>query len=163
VLEATFAAHVVRPFTTHRPTEIVSAPRVYGFDTGFVCHARGWTALRDDDLGQLWEHYVLNELQARLRTRQIRYWRDKQGHEVDFVLAGRGRAPIAIECKWSAAALDPAGLRSFRGRYPEGENYLVAPDAAPASSRTVGGVRVRFVDLETLVRALGKREQPSGD
>ena len=163
VLEATFTAHVVRPYTTHRPTEIVSAPRVYGFDTGFVCHARGWGELRDDDLGQLWEHFVLNELHARLQTRDVRYWRDKQGHEVDFVLARRGRHPVAIECKWSVDAFAPAGMRSFRGRYPEGESFVVAPDAVPASTRTVGGVRVRFVDLETLVRALGKREQPAGD
>src|ERR1019366_4590646 len=30
VLEATFVAHVIRPFSTHRATEIVSAPKVYG-------------------------------------------------------------------------------------------------------------------------------------
>lgn len=161
VLEATFTAHVVRPFTTHRPTEIVSAPKVYGFDTGFVCHARGWGELRDDDLGQLWEHFVLNELHARLQTREIRYWRDKQGHEVDFVLARRGRPPVAIECKWSAGAFEPAGLRSFRGRYPAGESYVVAPDAVPASTRTIGGVRVRFVDLEALVVALASAPHSS--
>ena len=40
-LEATFVAHVVRPFSTHRPTEIVSAPKVYGFDTGFVATVAG--------------------------------------------------------------------------------------------------------------------------
>lgn len=33
VLEATFVAHVVRPFSTRRSTEIISAPKVYGFDT----------------------------------------------------------------------------------------------------------------------------------
>lgn len=41
VLEATFAAHVIRPFSSHRPTEIVAAPKVYAFDTGFVCYHRG--------------------------------------------------------------------------------------------------------------------------
>ena len=45
VLEATFVAHVIRPFSTHRPTEIVSAPKVYGFDTGFVAYYRGWQDL----------------------------------------------------------------------------------------------------------------------
>jgi predicted AAA+ superfamily ATPase len=154
VLEATFTAHVIRPFTTHRPTEIVAAPKVYGFDTGFVCHARGWTDLRENDLGPLWEHFVLNELHARIQTRQIRYWRDKQGHEVDFVLAERGRNPVAIECKWSAAAFDAAGLRSFRRRYPEGESFVVAHDAKPASSRTIGGARVRFVSLEGLIAGI---------
>jgi hypothetical protein len=151
VLEATFTMHIVRPFSTHRPTEIVSAPKVFGFDTGFVCHARGWTDLREDDLGTLWEHYVLNELQARLQTRQIRYWRDKQGHEVDFVLAERGRRPVAIECKWSADALDIAALRSFRRRYPEGPNFVVARDVDPSYTRTIGEVRLRFVNLRGLM------------
>lgn len=43
VLEATFMAHVLRPFSTHRATEITSAPKVYGFDTGFVAYYRGQT------------------------------------------------------------------------------------------------------------------------
>jgi hypothetical protein len=43
--------------------------------------------LRREDFGLLWEHYVLNELQATMQTREINYWRDKSGHEVDFVLA----------------------------------------------------------------------------
>lgn len=64
-LEITKVAHVVRPFSTRRATEIVHAPKVYGFDTGFVKTFRGWGELRDEDLGQLWEHYVLNELHAR--------------------------------------------------------------------------------------------------
>jgi len=41
VLEATFVFHVIRPFSTHRPNEIIAAPKVYGFDTGFVCYHRG--------------------------------------------------------------------------------------------------------------------------
>ncbi|MBL8950191.1 MAG: hypothetical protein JNK82_05405 [Myxococcaceae bacterium] len=28
-------------------------PRVYGFDTGFVCHVRGWDSLRAEDHGSL--------------------------------------------------------------------------------------------------------------
>src|SRR3989338_2005100 len=83
VLEATFVAHVIHPFSFHRPTEIISAPKIYGFDTGFVCYYRGWHQLREEDLGILWEHYVLNEIQARLHTRRIHYWRDKRGHEMD--------------------------------------------------------------------------------
>jgi predicted AAA+ superfamily ATPase len=35
VLEATFVAYVIRRFSTRRPNEIVAAPKVYGFDTGF--------------------------------------------------------------------------------------------------------------------------------
>ena len=113
VLEATAVALVVRPFSSRRSNEIIAAPKVYGFDTGFVCAFRGWTTLRPDDLGRLWEHYVLNELTAQLQTTALRYWRDKQGHEVDFIWLPRGRTPLAIECKWSARDFDPASLLVF--------------------------------------------------
>ena len=66
VLEATFVVHLVRPYAAGGAAEIVSAPKVYGFDTGFVCYHRGWHELRREDLGLLWEHFVLNELQAHL-------------------------------------------------------------------------------------------------
>ena len=52
VLEATFVAHVVRPFSSRRPTEIIAAPKVYGFDTGFICYYRGWQDLRMMTLGR---------------------------------------------------------------------------------------------------------------
>ncbi len=72
VLEATFVAHIVRPFSSRRATEIVAAPRVYGFDTGFVAHYRGWGELRAEDHGNLWEHIVLNEIHAAHQARDVR-------------------------------------------------------------------------------------------
>lgn len=154
VLEATFVAHIVRPYSNRRSAEIVSAPKIYGFDTGFVCYYRGWHRLRRDDMGPLWEHYVLNELNAQLQTRDIRYWRDKQGHEIDFILAQRGRAPLAIECKWSADEFDASALRIFRNRYPKGDNYVVAQDVGRTYEREHHGIKVKFVSLKDLINTL---------
>jgi predicted AAA+ superfamily ATPase len=150
--EATFVAHVVRPFSTRRATEIKAAPKVYGFDTGFVCFYRGWDALRPEDLGYLWEHFVLNEIQARLQRREVRYWRSKRGAEVDFVLARRGeRGPIAVECKWRAASFEPGGLAAFRRLYPDGKSFVVAPDVDTPYRRSYDGFEVEFVPLERLI------------
>jgi len=149
-LEATFVVHVVRPFSTKKSAEIVAAPKVYGFDTGFVCHWRGWDRLRREDIGALWEHFVLNELHSRLQSRSIRYWRDKQGHEVDFIWAPRGKDPTAIECKRSASEFDTRGLRAFRGRYPRGKNLVVATDVDKSFVRRVRGLEIRFVGLPGL-------------
>ena len=154
LLEATLAVHVVRPFSTRRATEIVSAPKVYAFDTGFVCYLRGWRDLREEDLGILWEHFVLNELHACLQTQSIHYWRDKNAHEVDFVLRGRGRSPDAIECKWSAAVFDPRNLIAFRRQYPNGRNWIVATDVDQAYTRELKGIKMQFVDLRSLVGQL---------
>lgn len=157
VLEATSVVHVIRPFSSRRPTEIVSAPKVYAFDTGFVCYHKGWNQLRDDDKGPLWEHIVLNEMQGRLQRRDIGYWRNKRKLEVDFVLRTRPRAtPVAIECKWSASSFDPSGIIAFRTQYPDGESYVVSRDVTQPFKRTYRGIGVRFVGLQGLIRALSR-------
>jgi len=159
VLEATFVVHVIRPFSTHRVTEIVSAPKVFAFDTGFVCYHRGWHILRREDLGHLWEHFVLNELQAQLQSREIRYWRDKRGHEVDFIFVQRGGNPVAIECKWSAAEVDASGLIAFRRQYPRGESFIVAHDAKQSYIHRYSGISARIVGLPELIETLLKPQR----
>ena len=154
VLESTFVVTVIRPFSTNRPAEILAAPKVYGFDTGFICYFKGWHELRPDDAGILWEHYVLNEIQAQLQTRRIHYWRDKRGHEVDFVLKGRGKNPVAIECKWSTPSFDPSGMQAFRRQYEKGDNYVVVSDAARPARRTFGNIDVTLTNISDLIKAI---------
>lgn len=154
VLESTYVMHVIRPFSSRKAAEIVSAPKVYAFDTGFVCAFRGWNDLRDDDMGLLWEHFVLNELQAEMQQRTISYWRDKRGHEIDFVMSERSGEPAAVECKWSSHSFDPENILSFRTRYPGGSSYVVAGDVDSTFSRMYGGTKVEFVSLSCLKNAL---------
>ncbi len=157
VLEATFVVHVVRPFSAGGTAEIISAPRVYAFDTGFVCEHRGWRDLRREDLGALFEHLVLNELHAILGSREsIRYWRAKAGPEVDFILDRPGR-PVAIECKWSAGSFDPGGMQALRRRYPGRVNLVVAADVDRPFERRYGTLHVRFVSLDHMAGFLLRR------
>lgn len=149
-LEETYVVHVLRPFHRHRPKEIVSSPKVYAFDTGFVCYYRGWSSLRGGDLGELWEHLVLNEMHAVLQSRDIGYWRDKQKHEIDFIWAPRGKAPLAVECKWRAEEFEAKNLQVFRGEYPEGDNIVVSHDVDTPYKRTYGAVTVHFENLHGL-------------
>jgi hypothetical protein len=154
VLEATFVAHVIRPFSTRRPTEILAAPKVYGFDSGFVCYYRGWQELRDEDLGVLWEHFLLHEIMARSQSREVFYWRDKRGHEVDFVLATRRKKPMAIECKWSANNFNPLNLAAFRHQHLEGENLVLAHDVESAFTRHYGDLKVRLDNLRSFANSI---------
>ncbi len=160
VLEATRTMHVVRPYSEHRATEIVAAPKVYGFDTGFVCHFRGWQPLRHDDLGPLWEHIVLNEIHSRTQRQQVRYWRDRAGHEVDFVLPGKRGEVTAIECKWAAATASTSGIAALRKRYPDGQNWIVTADTTRPYDVELGGHTVRLLGLEHLAEALAPERTP---
>lgn len=153
VLEDTYAVTVLRPFFSNKGKEITSAPKVYGFDTGFVAFNKGWTDLRPEDRGMMWEHVVLNELLALGHRDQLRYWRTKQKQEVDFVLTRRGKPPVAIECKWKFYAdRDCDQLVKFSESYQESELVLVAQNIPEPYRRKYKGVDVQFLRLEDLER-----------
>jgi hypothetical protein len=156
VLEATYVVHVVRPFTTYRTTEIVSAPKVYAFDTGFMCYYRGWDKLRQDDMGTLWEHFVLNEILARTQSKKIYYWRDKQKHEVDFIITKKQAEPMVVECKWTVTDFNPVNLKIFRRHYQKGLNFVVVSDIKRSYSRKYDDVMVKFVNLEDLIKEVAR-------
>lgn len=164
VLEATSVAHVVRPYTLGAAAEIVAAPRVFGFDTGFVCYHRGWNELRSEDKGSLLEHLFLNEVHAHGAPYAIHYWRDKAQHEVDFVLLRPGAEPLAVECKASERSFDAAGLAAFRRRYPAGANWLVIPDGDGTWPRTARGIDLQVVPLgevAAMLRSAARRGRPA--
>jgi len=156
VLESTYVVHVVRPFSSHRSTEIVSVPKVYAFDSGFICYHRGWYELRREDMGLLWEHYVLNEIHARLQSRRISYWRDKRGHEIDFVFipSKNQKTPLAIECKWSSKDFNAINIKAFRRQYTHGKNYVVATDVDRPFKKVYDGISVLFVGLSELIKSI---------
>jgi uncharacterized protein len=97
-----------------------------------------------------------------MQTTALRYWRDKQGHEVDFIWLPRGQPPLAIECKWSARDFEPASLLVFARAYPKSELLVVTTDARPAFAREHNGRHVQFLTLDRLVeRITGTLSQPS--
>lgn len=154
VYQTTHVVHLVRPFSAGGRREIVAQPKVFGFDTGLVCYARGWDTLRTDDCGVLWEHLVLDTLIA-TGLPKIYFWRDKQHREMDFVVP-RGRDSVdAFECKWKPDAFETRGLAAFRALYPKGRNYVVSPLPGPAYERSQDGYNLAFVSPGELRRMIG--------
>lgn len=129
-IEAMQIAHVVhllRPFHGGGKREIVSRPKCYAFDTGFVTFEKGWDSIRDDDRGLLWEHLVLDSLRFHYADDDIYYWQDKSHREIDFVIRhGQGRVDV-VECKINPDKLDASPVAAFRDLYPDGDNYVVSP------------------------------------
>jgi len=151
VMEETHIAYVLRPFFKNPSKEIISAPKVYFFDTGFITYFNGYQELHAEERGHYWEHIVLNELLTFLNRSDIHYWRSKTGAEVDFVIKLRGKPPIAIECKWKSDAFDSRGLEKFRSIHPDGVNLLVAPD--------ISAKRIRRGDPALLLTPLSKLKE----
>lgn len=141
----------VPPFHGGGRRELVRRPKVYGFDTGFVTFVRGWTDLRDEDRGPLWEHLVLDVLRSIPYGRALSYWRDKSDREIDFVVA-RGRRVDAIECKIRPDRLDARSLVAFREIYPNGTNMVVSPGVVEPYDFRVGPLVVRAVGCRDLLQ-----------
>jgi predicted AAA+ superfamily ATPase len=113
ILELTGQLILVQPYFENLGKRLVKAPKVYFTDTGLLCHLLGLRneaeLLRSPFLGPLFENFVASEIvKAQLnhgRQRQIYYFRDKLGQEVDFVVpTGAGKLAL-IEAKATRTVL----------------------------------------------------------
>ena len=155
ILETTHVVHALRPFNGGGVTEIKSQPKVFAFDTGFVCWAKSINQLNDDNKGNLLEHLVLNELQTYWSSHSIGYWRNKQKNEVDFILKpDRADVVHAIECKSQIRKHQGAGMNAFRRIYPRGKNVLVTFDALKPCTLLMDGLETIVTPVEQLRQVL---------
>ncbi len=57
----------------------------------------------------------MNGIRSRWFARKLHFWRDRPGHEVDFILEQEGKL-VALEIKTGSTVTssDAAGIRAFR-------------------------------------------------
>ncbi len=158
ILEITHVIHRLRPFHNGGKRELLARPKIYGFDTGFVCYTRAWSELRPEDRGGLLENLVLDLLKAALPTTPPLYWRDKQDREIDFVLPGKRDHTIAVECKWSSTKFNPSNLEVFRRYYPKGENLVVTAGPGDSERRRFGQLEATVVPVYRLLDWMDARK-----
>jgi len=105
VLERMYLVFAVRPYTRNLPRAIVKPPKVYFYDNGDVI----------GDKGATFENLVASHLLKRLHfledrdgfRYELRYIRDKEGREVDFVVIKEGMIQELIEVKLSDDKVSP--------------------------------------------------------
>jgi predicted AAA+ superfamily ATPase len=66
------------------------------------------------------------------RELELRYFRDVDGREVDFIILERRKPILMVECKLSNGAPAPA-LRYLKDRFPEARAIQVVRDDIPAT------------------------------
>jgi hypothetical protein len=129
VLETTLQIMLVQPFYENLGKRLLKSPKLYFCDPGMVCHLLGIENERDlrrsPFLGSIFEGFVASEaIKAQLNSggrRELYYFRDQQGLEVDFVMPARGGGLHLIEAKASRTVLprmaDP--MRKVAAAMPE--------------------------------------------
>ena len=94
-----------------------------------------------------WVHW---EQDTRGRDLELRYFRDRDGREVDFVVV-EGRTPaLMVECKWDDQKID-RGLRYLKARFPACDAWQVSA-AGIKDYQSPEGIRV--APALTLLRRL---------
>ncbi|MBI3876783.1 MAG: DUF4143 domain-containing protein [Verrucomicrobia bacterium] len=107
ILEATAQIFIVPPYFENLGKRLIKSPKVYIADSGLACHLLGIETEagleKSPFLGALFEGFIAGEIvKAQLnsgRRRELYYFRDQQGLEVDFIVPGPGGAIHLLEAK----------------------------------------------------------------
>jgi predicted AAA+ superfamily ATPase len=137
VLERLYAIFRVTPFGAPRLRAVKKEQKHYHFDWTVV----GDQAARFENLVAShllkWAHY---QVDTQGRDVELRYYRDIDGREVDFVLVDAGRPVGFVECKWDDAEVAPA-LRYLHQRFPDVPAWQVSA-VGRKDFETPDGIRV---------------------
>jgi hypothetical protein len=137
VLERLYAIYRIAPFGAPRLRAVTKAQKHYHFDWTVVADP----AARFENLVAShllkWAHY---QADTQGRAVELRYFRDIDGREVDFVLTEQGKPVGMVECKWGDAEVSPS-LRYLRQRFPGVPAWQLSATGTK-DFETVEGIRV---------------------
>lgn len=104
VLEIAGLIFLLPPYHTNLGKRLIKSPKVYFCDNGLLCALLNIRSLKDVDgspfLGSIWENLVFTEFlkEDYLPGKNIYYFRDQNGVEIDFVLESSGQT-FLVEAK----------------------------------------------------------------
>jgi len=122
ILERLYAVFRLSPFGAPRIRAVKKEQKHYHFDWSLVLSepARFENLVASHLLK--WVHF---EQDARGREVELRYFRDTDGREVDFVVVEGRRPLLLVETKWGDAEPDQS-LRYLKARFPEAAAWQVS-------------------------------------
>lgn len=133
ILEDCLITERIEPLTQSATRKkLTKSEKILFFDLGVRrLAAREGTKLSRDRIGHLFEQFIglelLRAVYVKHENTKIRFWRDPDGPEVDWVIDEKG-AYTPIEVKWTdnPAAADIRHLEVFLSEYPSSKTgYLV--------------------------------------
>ncbi len=137
ILERLYAVFRLPPMGAPALRAVKKAQKAYTFDWTLVpdpalrfenlaaCHLLKWVHFQQDSQG---------------RDVELRYFRDLEGREVDFVVTERRRPVLMVECKADDAPLDRS-LRYLKARFPDCPAWQLSARGA-RDYQTPEGIRV---------------------
>ena len=146
-MERLYAIFRLSPFGSPQIRAVKKAQKHYHFDWSVVpddaprfenlvaCHLLKWVHFQQDAQGL---------------DRELRYFRDKDGREVDFVVTQRRAPVLLVECKWAGAEIDK-GLKYLKAKFPKVAAWQIS---ATAKKDYVSGEGIRVAPALALLSEL---------
>lgn len=105
ILESSFIIKLVHPFHKNFNKRLVKSPKIYFRDTGMLCRLLGINSTEEVAShflrGGIFENMIMNEIEKYYynngKKPEIFFWRDKNGHEIDFVIEGKKSKWIEVK------------------------------------------------------------------
>lgn len=122
LLERMYLLFAVRPYTQNLPRAVIKPPKIYFYDNGDVL----------GNEGAIFENLVATQLLKRIHfledrdgyRYELRYIRDKEGREIDFVILKEGIIEELIEVKFSDDKISPH-LRYYAEKLNPGKAFQI--------------------------------------
>jgi hypothetical protein len=160
ILETTQQIMLVPPFFENFGKRLVKSPKLYFTDSGLICYLLGIESeralMKSTFAGPIFEGFVASEIvKMQLnagRRKELYYFRDRQGLEVDFVIPRGNERLILLEAKASRTvkpdmAYSIRRLSSSIARYQTSSYVVHWHTKTPLRIQTIApGVRAVAVD-----------------
>jgi len=166
ILEATGEIILVPPYFENFGKRLIKSPKLYWLDSGLACYLLGIKSVaeleRSPFLGPLFEGFVAAEILKsqtnRGMRRELYYFRDQQGLEVDFLVPGPNLGLWLVEAK-AGRTVQPrmaAPLQSLQRSLGKRASRLIVVYRRPRASMITSAIgrRVEAFPLEHFIKEL---------
>jgi len=166
VLEVTVQVIMVQSYFENFGKRMIKSPKMYVSDSGMACHLLGITSQKEFErspfVGSLFESFVAAEIVKsqvnRGQRREIYYFRDQQGPEVDFLFPDAHGRTWLVECKASKTVLPSMtgpllSLHKSMGRTSRRAAVVHRPSSGPQVTRALAP-GVEALDARAFIREI---------
>ena len=134
ILESSFILRRVYPYYKNFNKRLVKSPKIYFYDTGLLCSLLSIKKVEDLAFhalkGFIFENLIFSEIEKYFFNQgekaPLYFWRDKTGHEIDFLIEGKNLKIIEVKSSQTFSADFLKNITYFSKINPnEKSNYLI--------------------------------------
>ncbi len=134
ILESSFILRRVYPYYKNFNKRLVKSPKIYFYDTGLLCSLLSIKKVEDLAFhalkGFIFENLIFSEIEKYFFNQgekaPLYFWRDKTGHEIDFLIESKNLKIIEVRSSQTFSADFLKNITYFSKINPnEKSNYLI--------------------------------------